>query len=251
MVYAPIIKKTKGAPAMYLFKHFITSALLAVSGAAAATPIMVNFEDVGGFGSTLTSHGYTFSPATGFILSTTNASCGVSPCAANNTNDLYVPQSSGLAPASTAPLTMVSAASGAFILNGLDFAEFISSSAASASLINATSLQLIGDLVGGATVTQTLLLDGIVDGPSGANDFQAAVLSGFWSLSPLLSLRFTGFNAAGAGGGFVLDNIAVATAVPEPATLLLFAGALGAIALGRKRRAVTCRRPIDQLNSLG
>jgi hypothetical protein len=232
---------------MCLLKQFITSTLLALSGAAAATPILVNFDDVGGFGTTLTSHGYTFSPATGFIQAATNPNCG-SPCAGNDTNNLYVPQSADLAPRSTAPLTMMSAVGGAFILSALDFGEFISSSNSSASAINATSLQLIGDLVGGGTVTQTLLLDGIVDGPGGANDFQAAVLSGFWSLNPLSSLRFTGFNAAGAGGGFTLDKIEVARAVAEPASLALFAAALGAIALGRRRQAVKTGRQNNAFN---
>jgi len=221
---------------VYLFKHFIAVALLANFSAAVATPITVDFEDVGGFASAFTSRGYTFSPASGFILSGTNAFCDpASPCAGNNSNDLYVPQSLALTPRSAAPLTMVSAVGGSFVLSGLDYAEFISSTYSDALSINATSLQLIGDLVGGGTVTQTLLLDGIIDGSNGVNDFQAAVLNGYWSSSALSSLRFTGFNAAGAGGGFTLDNIVIATAVPEPSSLALFAAALGALGLGRKR----------------
>ncbi|RZJ06764.1 MAG: PEP-CTERM sorting domain-containing protein [Rubrivivax sp.] len=104
---------------------------------------------------------------------------------------------------------------------------------------SASSLVLTGSLLGGGTVSQTLLLDGLNDGPGGATDFETAVLDAFWSTSDLVSLQFAGFIGADDNHAFQVDNIALdvtrGSELPEPGSLAL--GALALAAAWRTRRA--------------
>lgn len=129
-------------------------------------------------------------------------------------------------------ITMSLIGGGTFSLQGLDVAEiFIGNSTL---YPNATSLHLIGNLFGGGTVTADLGLDGILDGPGGADDYQTFTLSGF---SNITSVVFEGFLATGARGGYMMDNLLVNNAtVPEPGTLALVLLALAGATAGTRRK---------------
>ncbi len=105
---------------------------------------------------------------------------------------------------------------------------------------NATQVQITGNLSGGGSVSTTIILDLVIDGPGGSIDFQTIVLSS--SFVDLTSAEFAGLGGPGFGGSFnifSLDNIVVteATSAPEPSTLALFATGLALLAfLGWRRR---------------
>jgi PEP-CTERM motif len=134
------------------------------------------------------------------------------------------------------PITMARADGQAFSLLSLDASEFY------AVLVpdrpNANSLQITGYLEGGETVSHTLQLDGLVDGPYGPlTDFQHFVLPDLFI--NVTSIAFTGLQLNGVLGGVAIDNLEVAdrVSVPEPTTLALLGIGLISMGMSRRRRS--------------
>lgn len=212
-------------------------AAVAFGTAAQAAPLVIDFENYASTGvhNTVSSNGFDFAPAGGPIAVMVNGT-GCSPHCAANGSAALVAGGAGLNPATIAPVTMSTATYATFRLTGLDYAELSHSSLTNWS---AATLTLVGTLFGGGTVSQTLTLDNLNDGPGGANDFQAAVLDGFWATSNLVSLQFAGFINNTGNRAFQLDNIALDVSrvapVPEPSGLALVALGLGVAGAVRRR----------------
>ena len=114
---------------------------------------------------------------------------------------------------------------GSFALTSFNYAEW--QEAATAHAIRVT-----GNQVGGGTVSTTLNLDLIFDGPGGQPDFQTAAFGPQWA--NLVSVVLEGSGATfGTLNYFAIDNIVVDT-VPEPGTLSLLG--LGSAYLVRRRQ---------------
>ena len=130
-------------------------------------------------------------------------------------------------------LTMSAVGGGTFSLNTAQLAESYNSSSGNLSL-NASTVTVTGFLFGGGTITQTVTLDGITDGPGGAADFQNVVFGAGWT--NLTSVLFDG--TGGGEAAWEIDNIGVnQEAVPEPATFAIVGlGALGLAAGALRRR---------------
>ena len=118
-----------------------------------------------------------------------------------------------------------------FALTSFDYAEWQEAG-------TARTITVTGNQVGGTTVSTTLTLDGIFDGPGGQPDFQTAAFGPQWA--NLVSVVLLGTGATfGNLNYFAMDNIVVGTAaVPEPGTLTLLG--LGSAYLIRRRRR-NCR----------
>jgi hypothetical protein len=109
------------------------------------------------------------------------------------------------------PITMERVGGGTFALYSIDAAEFYSPS--SPDRPNAEMLTITGVQQGGGTVSYTLNLDGIHDGPGGVPDFEHFVLPG--TFVNLTSVVFTGLRAGNLAGGVGIDNIEYQAAAPE------------------------------------
>jgi hypothetical protein len=118
-------------------------------------------------------------------------------------------------------ITMSPIGGGTFRLNSIQLSEGYTPASGNASL-NATSVFILGNLFGGGTVTKTVILDGINDGPGGVADFQLETFDATWD--NLTSVVFDGLG--GEDGRMGIDNIIVN--VPEPSSFAL--GTLGALA---------------------
>ena len=88
-----------------------------------------------------------------------------------------------------------------------------------------------GNLVGGGTISRTLDLDGVFDGPGGVSDFQTFAFDASWTNLSSVILQGSGGDP---GNYFGVDNV-VLSAVPEPGTLTLLG--LGAAFLIRRRQS--------------
>lgn len=118
-------------------------------------------------------------------------------------------------------LTMSPIGGGTFRLNSVLLAEGYDLGSGNSGL-NATSVLIVGNLFGGGTVSTTITLDGVNDGPGGLADFQLANFNASWD--NLTSVVFDGLG--GEDGRMGIENIVVN--VPEPSSLV-FLG-LGAVA---------------------
>ncbi len=192
------------------------------SSLAKAVPLVIDFEDV-----ITPSYGYTskvdtksndfiFSnplPYGKGVISDPVSACSPA-CASNGTNYLY--GQSGL-------YNMTSEQGLMFDLISFDVAEL-----QPAHTSNLTSIEIVGNYLAGGSVSYIFNLDGIVDGPSGLEDFESIILSN--SFLGLGSVTFTANNDY-----FALDNLVVEViTVSEPAMPLLFLS--GLIFVGMMRR---------------
>lgn len=219
--------------------------LVLVASVLAASPawaVVIDFEGTGpfpAFYNPLTTQGFTFtSGGSSSVVTIFNGTPCNSNCAANGTAT-FIAGGLGLNPFTDQPVVMTSAAGNSFYLNAFDFAEFVGDSASyDKNELNASWIVLRGNLSGGGSVSQLFPLDGLNDGPGGANDFQSALLSPIWVVSRLSSLEFQGYNLLGptTPRGFMLDNID-STEVPEPGTLTLIGAGLAGLGLRRRRRS--------------
>lgn len=117
-----------------------------------------------------------------------------------------------------------------FALTSLDYAEWQQAN-------TAHQITVTGNQVGGGTVSLTLPLDLIFDGPGGQPDFQTINFGSQWA--NLLSVTLTGTGATSASlNYFAIDNIDVGAAVaPEPSALtLLVLGSAGVVRRLRRSR---------------
>jgi len=134
-------------------------------------------------------------------------------------------------------LTMSLIGGGTFRLNSAQLAEGFNHASGSFG-DNATSILITGNIFGGGTISTTVILDGINDGPGGLADFQLAT---FWTggggpaWDNLTSVVFDGIGGNDSRMG--IDNIIVN--VPEPSSLALVGMGIFACAwrkLARKAR---------------
>jgi hypothetical protein len=141
--------------------------------------------------------------------------CGP-PCATNGTPALY---SAGTS------LKVSRSDSGSFSLSSIDAATVFT------ALNNSLSLQIVGTTISNSLVTAT-----ITRPAGGAESFNTFALTGFDNLESFEINNLTS-DALSLSSNFSVDNIVVASSVPEPATwammLLGFAG-VGFMAYRRK-----------------
>lgn len=134
------------------------------------------------------------------------------------------------APSLGFPVTMTKTGGGTFDVTGLDGAKLFLTVGGLAGFPNAITLDLLGNLSGGGTISTSLVLP-----PEGT--FSPFVIGGFTSLT---SLVISGSAPGTANASWGVDNIIVdETVVPEPSTfgLMIISGA-AMCALARRRRPV-------------
>mgnify|MGYP000368438839 CR=1 FL=1 len=211
---------------------------------------LIDFEDIaeGTEGTIVVSGGFRFVANNAGAIYVTGGTRCAPPCASNGTRTLLA---AGTLLGYADQVTVSRAAGGDFILSSVDAAELFPAPflADGAAQIN------FQGLADGAVVTSgSLLLDQMVDGVGGLDDFQRFVLSGL----AVDTFIFTGIGSFTGNDGFTLDNFVVELVgdgpgpdpdpdpdpdpgeVPEPGTVAL--GALGIIGMSvaRRRRAAAC-----------
>jgi hypothetical protein len=108
------------------------------------------------------------------------------------------------------PITLERVGGGTFSLLSLDAGEFYYPAT---DRPDAEMLTITGFQQGGGTVSHTVNLDGLRDGPGGVDDFEHFVLPG--TFVNLTSVVFTGLRPGNLDGGIAIDNIAYQLAAPE------------------------------------
>jgi hypothetical protein len=130
------------------------------------------------------------------------------------------------APQLAFPVTMTKTGGGAFNVLGLDAAKLFLDIGGIPGFPNAASLELLGNVSGGGTVTASLLLP-----PEGS--FGTYSIAGFTNLdSMVISGLLPGVTDNASWG---VDNIVVGSGVPEPGTFGLAALAFAALGLAARR----------------
>jgi hypothetical protein len=212
---------------------------LAAAASASASTVTADFEGLTtGFiqAPTLVSAGYSFSGSGGSNVGVVAGGAVCGPvCADDGTSTLIfgLPPGAGITPASVGPLVITGPA--AFNLQGFDYAEL----QPTGSSFNATFLRVVGNLVGGGTMSEIVTLDGANDGPGGNADFQTVAFDSAFASASFTSVDITGKFNSDRPGGFALDNVVLTGGVPEPASwALMILGFGGAGALLRRRRAI-------------
>jgi hypothetical protein len=169
----------------------------------------------------LTTQGYTFTSAH-FHINDTPGACAFGGCTTlNGTQYLNLD-----APQLGQPVVMTRAGGGSFNLNSLQASRLFVDGTASALLNfpNADTLELVGELSGGGTVSVSISLPAL---PS----FNSFSLPG--TFINLLSLTISGsVDGVTDNASWAVDNIDVSD-VPEPSTVLFAAG--GALLLGLRK----------------
>lgn len=180
----------------------------------------------------------------GAIYITNGAACDP-PCASNGTRALTA---AGVLFGYADEVTVTRAAGGDFRLTSVDAAglfpvPFLAD--------NAAEIAYQGILDGTVVTSGSLMLDWIVDGPGGADDFQTFILPG----TLVDTFIFTGMGSLSGNNGFTLDNLVVELVdgggqepgeIPEPGTLALAALGFVGLSLGRRRapcRPAACPKP--------
>ena len=200
-------------------------ALVLAGSVGSAQATTVTFEDVAiadgnpNFATDVTSGGFFFDTATNHSHITNG-----DQFASNGTHFLGLDAFGG-------PTTMISAVGGGpFGFNSIDVGEW----SFGGGTLWARHVVVTGNLFGGGTVSRTLDLNGIFDGPGGVADFQTFAFDASWTNLSSVVLQGTGGDP---GNYFGIDNVVV-NAVPEPGTLTLLG--LGSAYLIRRRRS-NCR----------
>jgi len=210
--------------------------LVAACSLSAALPVTVDFENymTSGIEATVTSGGFNFTPQSGSLAVLANGQ-GCDPlCAADGTETLVM-GGRGTNPVASGPLRMQAADGQSFRLLGFDFAEFVQGG----NLANASRLRVTGHQASGDTLSMLLAIDGINDGPGGANDFQRSSLERDFAAQLFNWVDFSGTRGDSSNYAFQLDNLRVDTSnpVPEPNSIgLVGMGLLAAAFVGRRRR---------------
>lgn len=109
------------------------------------------------------------------------------------------------------PITLQRVGGGTFSLFSLDAGEFYA--VPGNERPDAETLTIVGFQQGGGTVSHTVNIDGIHDGPGGVPDYQHFVFPS--TFVNLTSVVFTGLRAGNAPGGIALDNLEYQLASPE------------------------------------
>jgi len=204
--------------------HPVLAGIAALSLAGAANASVVTFDDLPVSGNSIftfvSSGGFDFNGGHFHIIDTPD-----SRIVGNGTQFLGAEAAGGLGKA----VTMTQAGGGLFSLDGLDVAELWR---AGEPLNDFYQVSLTGNQFGGGVLSMLIELDGVADGPGGANDFQTIALGGWTNL---MSVTITGVNAVGGFGDYSIDNLLV-NVVPEPGTYALMLAGLGLVGFMARRR---------------
>lgn len=209
---------------MTLPLHPVLASIAALSLAGTANASVVTFDDLPVSGNAIdtfvSSGGVDFNGGHFHIIDTPDPRV-----VDNGTQFLAAEAANGLGKA----VTMTQVGGGLFSLDGLDVAEVWRSGE---SLNDFFQVSLTGNQFGGGVLSMLVTLDGIADGPGGANDFQTVALGGWTNL---MSVTITGINASGAFGDYSIDNLLV-NVIPEPGTYALMLAGLGFVGFAARRR---------------
>ena len=204
--------------------------------ASSAQADVIDFEDVpeGTISTDVVSNGFRFlANRNGAIYFTNGVACAP-VCASNGTRTMLAPGPLLVNLGFADQVAVMRVGGGAFVLSSLEGAEVFAFPQTEDSAARIDFVGLLGGLV---VASGSLVLDQIVDGPDGVNDFQQFFFPGV----TVDTYVFTGEGGVSGNNGFTLDNLVVEfddepSEVPEPGTLALgLMGALG-FTVGRKRR---------------
>lgn len=213
----------------------LACALVTATSSPATT---ITFDSIASSGNphplSITTQGFTFA-SDYFNTIDTPGSVGFGGAVSDNT--IYIAEVGGLL---GKPITMSMSGGGTFSLNSLYGSKFFlnSATAATGGFPNAGSLNIVGYLSGGGTVTAAFSL---------SSSFQQFVLPA--SFNGLTAVVFSGVLASGlSGGAIAVDNISVnSTSVPDAgSTFLLLAVVLAGVSLAKKklRRTELVMKPV-------